>query len=545
MTDQYYMYLLEVGGIQDFIFSSNNLQVNIGASGLVRAVTDIWIKEILNDKKTNFKDTGDASSHEFIKVSIENDNLDAEIIYIGGGNALILFRDELFIEKFTRSLTRKRLLEAPGINLTFSYLPFSLKMDDIREKYSALRKELSIKKTKEVPHPSIMSFGVTARCVYSGKPAAGLWKDPGSKSKLVSQEVMTKLENFPQGNRYLDQLVQGLEMKSKYEFITNFDDFGEKGTSSYIAIVHADGNRMGERIKALGNGLDLPKDNRKYIEILRAFSQSSKDAATNALRLTITKLVNSIQNDNGVQIIRRKNEVSDDQLQSLPKVIIKNNKIPFRPIVFGGDDVTFVCDGRLGLALAKEYLTNYGNQDLEEGRDVKEKAVGRAGIAITPSHFPFSRGYELAEELSGYAKLVGEDGKKQSLDWHFGTNGIVESIKDIRQRGYKVNENDLTMRPVRLSDPTEYDFETFEFLIKEFQVGEKWASRRNKVKALPGLLREDGAKLSAFLDNARLPDLPADSKLKQISGLTRQGWAGAKCYYFDALEAIDFHIPLE
>jgi hypothetical protein len=27
--------------------------------------------------------------------------------------------------------------------------------------------------------------------------------------------------------------------------------------------------------------------------------------------------------------------------------------LPFRPLVYGGDDVTFVCDGRLGLVLLK------------------------------------------------------------------------------------------------------------------------------------------------------------------------------------------------
>ena len=29
---------------------------------------------------------------------------------------------------------------------------------------------------------------------------------------------------------------------------------------------------------------------------------------------------------------------------------------PLRPIVFGGDDLTFVCHGRIGLALAARYL---------------------------------------------------------------------------------------------------------------------------------------------------------------------------------------------
>jgi hypothetical protein len=38
------------------------------------------------------------------------------------------------------------------------------------------------------------------------------------------------------------------------------------------------------------------------------------------------------------------------------KLTLENDKylLPFRPIVFGGDDVTFICDGRLGLSLATQ-----------------------------------------------------------------------------------------------------------------------------------------------------------------------------------------------
>jgi hypothetical protein len=541
MTDQYFLFLLEVGGIQDFIFASNNLQVNIGASALVRAITDVWIREFLKGENTNFEKVEDATSIALSKKCIENDGLDVEIVYIGGGNALMLFKGESDIEKFTAALTKKTLIDAPGISLAFEHTEINLKEGSFKEKLSCLRKALNEKKVASVPAPSLMGLGVTARCAFSGKPAAGIWKDPGGNSKLVSQEVIAKLNYFSQGRRFLEQLTDGVEGIEGYEFVTNFDDFGDKGISSYIAIVHADGNRMGERIKELGKNYVFPRDNRKYIDLLRAFSRSSKDAANKALSLTLTKLVESIQTDKDEPFIRRKYDVEPDQLESLPRVSIRKKMLPFRPIVFGGDDVTFICDGRLGLAMAKEYLQNYGDQRLAD----EEQAVGRAGVAITPSHYPFSRGYELAEELAGYAKKAGKDGTVQSLDWHFGTNGIVESIKAIRSHSYQAVGKDLIMRPTRLSDDAEYDFLTCEYVIKEFQVGKQWSKRRNKVKALPGLLRDGGDKVSAFLENAQLPDLPCDNKLEQLGDLKKTGWAGSRCYYFDALEAIDFYVPLE
>lgn len=544
MTDQYFLFLLEVGGIQDFIFASNNLQVNIGASALVRTITDVWIKELLNDKKTNFLDLNDAVSLELSEEHIENDDLNVEIVYIGGGNALLLFKTEEDIHAFTAELTKKALINAPGINLAFEQTSIQLKKDNFKEKLSFLRKDLNIKKAASVPLPSIMGLGVSARCAFSGRPAAGIWKDPGGSPRLVSQEIIAKLNHFNQGKIFLNQLTEHIHEIEGYDFVTNSDDFGDKGTSSYIAIVHADGNRMGERIKKLGDVFSFPMDNRKYINLLRAFSESSKAAANKALILTLEKLVGAIQDDKDGQFIQRKLDVQTEHMQSLPRVNIRKKMLPFRPIVFGGDDVTFICDGRLGLALAKEYLGNYGSQIIEGDNKL---AVGRAGVAITPSHYPFSRGYELAEELAGYAKQAGKEGSVQSLDWHFGTNGIVESISTIRSRSYQVAGKDLTMRPVCLSGNNGdiYDFSTFETIVKEFQVGEKWAKRRNKVKALPGLLRGGGEKVSAYLENALLPDLPRDSRLMQFDDLKRTGWLVDKCIYFDALEAMDFYVPLE
>lgn len=539
--NHYYLFLMEVGGIQDFIFASNNLQVNIGASALVRAVTDIWIKTLLAALKTNFKEDLDYPTIDLNHKQLDADGLDVEVIYIGGGNALILFRNEEDILRFIRDLSAKALVEAPGLNLTYDYLPVSLVAHNIKEKFSDLRKKLSIKKAQTTPSPSMMGLGVTARCVFSGKPAAGIWKDPGKRSILVSTEVIQKLRHYSLGNKFLKQLLHGLNSSEFYEFITNFDDFGDKGTSSYIAIVHADGNRMGERIQALGEDLSFPQDNYRYIHLLREFSKKSKQAAETALIATLEKLIDCVQTKQNEKFIQRKHFDPTIKEASLPKVTIKDNKLPIRPIVFGGDDVTFICDGRLGLSLAKEYLSNYAAQQLGDG----DPAVGRAGVAITPSHYPFSRGYELAEELSGSAKAVGNNGEAQSIDWHFGSNGIVESIGALRERSYKVTSGDLTMRPVRLSDPTGYDLLTFEYFVKEFQVGRDWAAKRNKVKALARMLREGGATVDAFLNQARLENLPKDHKLDSLIGLEKTGWVGRKCYYFDALEAMDFHIPLE
>jgi hypothetical protein len=75
-----------------------------------------------------------------------------------------------------------------------------------------------------------------------------------------------------------------------------------------------------------------------------------------------------------------------------------------RPLVYGGDDFTFVCDGRLGLAVTALYLKKY--REILQEKLQKENASGDRtstekmgcscpGVATARAHDPFSRSYEL------------------------------------------------------------------------------------------------------------------------------------------------------
>ena len=209
-------------------------------------------------------------------------------------------------------------------------------------------------------------------------------------------------------------------------------------------------------------------------------------------------------------------------------------KIPFREIIVGGDDVTFVTDGLLGLALAKKYLDFYRQYDLAD----EEPALGRAGIAIVNTHYPFAQAYDLAEDLAQSAKTAGEDGRVQSLDWHFAVNGLTESLKDLRERNYSTDSGTLHTRPKQINNNTNQidSWAQFEEQIKTFQ-NDEWLSMRNKLKDLLPILRQGATMTAAYRANhPSLPDLPSQQ------GDSKDGWIGRVCVHYDALEAADFVI---
>jgi len=80
--------VVDTTGIQSYIFGSNRLRENAGASYLVEQATGDWVYQSLGDKH-NF----DLEKLRITRgLTIEDHDLTAELIYAGGGNTTILFR---------------------------------------------------------------------------------------------------------------------------------------------------------------------------------------------------------------------------------------------------------------------------------------------------------------------------------------------------------------------------------------------------------------------------------------------------------------------
>lgn len=277
------------------------------------------------------------------------------------------------------------------------------------------------------------------------------------------------------------------------------------------------------------------------------FLKVAKEAANNALVSSVNAIIDSIipRKVDGRLFIENSIEIKSDD---------EGNKIlPIRPIVFGGDDATFICDGRLGLTLAEFYLRQLTSTDLADG----EPLFARAGVAIVKSHYPFARAYALAEELTASSKkFIKEkhmESKLSAIDWHFAVSGLILGLNEIRERDYRSTQGYLTMRPLILAQNIGAEWRTwstFTNIISELrgtinkvddtQTAEKQWSR-NKLKVLRTVLREGPESVKQFL-NGNKPD-----KLPLIPGnldSDKSGWIADRCTCFDAIEAIDFYVQL-
>ena len=157
--------VLDTTGIQPYIFGSNRLRENIGASYLVSQATDDWAREALHTfarQDINRKVYAFApKKHQLdAKPYIEDDGLAAELVYAGGGNTVLLFSDKQYAVQFTQILSKRILEEAPGINLVAVHEEFDWNNQSLYDVVQNLMKnDLDAKKTQQDTLCTIAGFG--------------------------------------------------------------------------------------------------------------------------------------------------------------------------------------------------------------------------------------------------------------------------------------------------------------------------------------------------------------------------------------------------
>ncbi len=520
--------------IQKYIFNSNRLRENIGASHLVACATRDWALALLPTPHNII--SYNQTEVVYDETEIERGQLKAELLYAGGGNLVILFQDDTFSSAFVRALSRKVLCTAPNLQLLIESRPFDWQTSLAKAIVSGFKGLAQQKQVRRLHTQPLLGLGVSAPCLSTGMPAYGLTpkiKDDEDSQKLASAEILAKHAAI---NDAKDRMRLYLPTPDGYDYGLDVDDLGRTmGEHSYMAVVHADGDGIGKRFQAVREEYDHPSQNRQYIQAVRQLSVDVEHIAHKSFEGVLKKIMQRLKNE--PDAIRQ--EI--DGKYSIDVVLKKKEGkwiLPFRPIVFGGDDITFICDGRLAISLATLFLQAFeqASQDI-----LGTPVTACAGIAIVKTHHPFARAYMLADSLCSSAKTYRARNELAApcFDWHMGISGNLELI---REREYKTSEGTLTLRPVTLRNNTKAQQHAWPVVkrgVKAFQ-SKRWFSKRNKVKALRETLREGGEAVVQFRTkyHQTLPDL-------SVGDYQTTGWWSKTCGYFDAIEMMDWFIDLE
>lgn len=513
--------------IQRYIFQSNRLKENIGASYLAKHWFDRGLIDSIEQTKTSI-DTAiwDAYTENSSRPAPEtpiNAAKDVNVIYIGGGNAALLCKSREIANKVVKVWSHDLLEKAPGLRVAVGYGEVT---DSLQSAYRAALKNLNLCEEALPFGAALGSLPVVRACSATGLPASVLSREDNNVNEWISQPAASKREQVGTGkkpgdaqNAITDEFKSVL--KAGQRFAIELDKLGGSEGQSHIAVVHADGNGMGAW---LNNVIDDSKNDNEFLDNLRAFSASVSRSSQGALEKTL--------------------QYFQDALPLLKELHLSKNIFPFRPIVYGGDDLTFVCDGRVGLHLAAYYLQKFAEGKIKVcGKDKPVDAC--AGVAIVPTKFPFAQAYHFADTLCGLAKShrrSQEDNSKGSwLDFQIIQEGVTQSITDLRTSQYRSLEGQkLTQRPYHISG----SWDTFTAILQQFQ-SQRWP--RSRAKGLLQVLTQGPTATERFVKgtqwrNVVLPDVSGIDDNAKTSGWTGGASANQITPYFDPLEALDFYL---
>ena len=366
-----YLYGAAVQGIQGFIFQTNELKDIVGASELVEEIcTDMFVDL-------------------FTKVDVIYQA--EKCILHAAGNIKYIFDCENDCKKIVCIFPKAVQEFAPGITVSQTVVTYGgeSETNSFKKAVELLETRLRVQQNKPMRSATLGLMGMQ-RCRQTGLPVVLKPNDKG-KNDLIDAGTWAKLYEIDKKNNMVRKkttlsLCKKAFCKTEEEKSSLKDDqvaydIGKiTKDNDWIAIIHADGNGLGQIVQKIGTDADK----------FKRFSENL-DKAT---QMAAVKAYHSLEDR------------------------IKGSKIiPIRPIVLGGDDLTVIC--RADLAL--DYVTEFIKQFEEKTKFVAEykdklgfgHLTACAGIVYIKSSFPFYYGYALAEALCSRAK---KDAKKDLKD---------------------------------------------------------------------------------------------------------------------------------
>lgn len=522
MSDHYGV-LIEAVSIQQYIFQSNKLKTNLGASWLIQhALFDIHLKEAVKEICGGTSvENWNAWKSRPDEIQIQSQAF--EVGYIGGGNAFLLFREKGDAMNVIEAWTRRLLLEAPGITTAVAVAPFNL--DRFKNSIKDLHSILAVNKCCHIPQTILPRHGITAECPTSGL-SAEVWD---SQQKAYISSVADAKIAAVKSSRDAFHLQFEHELGEEYCFPADFEKLGSIcGEDSHIALVHIDGNRMAQRFRKMDSLVDTRK---------------LSDSVHNATLATFRDLVRMIVQDYSSIMIDLGFDGSIKDSRFQPPLDDKKKCLPITPIILGGDDVTFVCDGKLGVYFARFFIESFESRSVSDGRPIS----ACAGVAVIKTKYPFYRGYHLAEELCASAKALNAEQQEperltSGLDFQIAMAGVHGGLQDIRKQQYMAPGGNLLCRPYplgRLENTTDFNLKSL--LSGVAVLRDRKNFPRTKLKELRSVLSMSEGAREQYLQESRL----RKRRLPGIEGhnFEEKLFINRRTIYFDMLELTEFYPP--
>lgn len=514
--------ILEVSQKQAYIFASTKLKDNIAGSEAICQVTD----------PAYFYQAAQDAGMEFIPSK--------HVVYSGGGHTVLEFEQESEAKAFAWMISKTVKAEYPEIALFIRTIPYDEKKKP-GENLKDLSAALEVKKSIRAAAFHQGTFGIEKM-------------DANTRRASVSVD----LRHRTAWSAEPEYVPAGCQIPKMFEDLGN-----KKDDSSFIAVIHIDGNAMGKRVERIR----LENQNQPW----------------DAYKAVMKKFSDSVDSDFKAAYQGMMDRVADNIKGRAGKLLeLRENYFPVRRIILAGDDVCFVTEGRIGLEAARIFIEELGKRkNAVDGRGY----TACAGVAVVHQKYPFYKAYELAEMLCSNAKRYlaslscntqkaagggQEEGAGEyacAIDWHIEFGELSDSLADMRSKYTTADGHRLELRPYLLSAVPEVwkqervrRYENFRTLITGM-MGDEISYARGKLKEFREVLKEGERAAGYYLKYNLMEELAltgcegifcdlSSDRLFSGKGLDRQIFIETadhkkRSLYFDAIELLDTFVRLD
>lgn len=378
-------------GLQSYIFATNRLREVVGGSLLLESLL-----------------------HELLQGTLEHKALSQstdkpKIIQQAAGSAIVLFSQEEEANLFWNSWPLLVSEYAPGLEVQhWRSEPFE--EGTLAEQINLGQKALGHQRNQLFPAlPEVIP--PLRRAQRTGLPAT--WRASIQQDEPLQYHDATtrrKTEMFYASKQKCTEHKTGiltlepgtvLEQWQNKRWATQMEELAKE--SQKLAVVHADGNRVGRFFLALGD--EIQKENRedqKIIELLHTvstgLSQATQQAVCEALRSTYRG------------------------------VVFNRSELPIRPVILGGDDLTILLQSKYAIQFTTHYLQHFEeatkNQVTKWKQDFPNfkrlwkqhpSFTACAGIFFQQRKQPLIEGVEGAELLCQWSKKYAKNQQGETL----------------------------------------------------------------------------------------------------------------------------------
>lgn len=433
-NSKYALAMYDVRGKQEYIFKTNKLKEIVGGSCIIRDCFKEYLFPLAEEymrrkaKKEGIPLSDDAvcgiynyndsekepeyiseinKGKEFSQKAFERMMQDekcaaryaGEVVYEGGGNFFVLYKDKETCIEINKIFTRKLLKELYTLKVLCTYIELENGLVNFIEDRKELYEKHRISEAEESVICPVNTLPFVQVDEITSLP---LTKYNENTRKKVSTEAEAKLA------KHLDVYNEKYGEKDLDKLVTR------KGEESLLAVVYIDGNNMGAKVQnVLG-------------------TETSYDQCVKKLRETSEFIQKNYVEDRIKDI--------DQMLEEKEKKGKK--KAGKRLVVFAGDEINLICNARDAYDIAKTYLKGLHQVSW---KDSTEPCSACAGIAIFHSHAPYAQAYKIAEEccesgktrMKKLEKAREKEGKSKEvcyIDVHYCQKGIGMSLDDIREK---------------------------------------------------------------------------------------------------------------